>query len=356
MNKSFELSEIEMDANRSIFENKPQTPRLVSNKRSNPFTDLVNNFKESSRMTPKNMRNTKGEKNISNSISNIPYSPANLIYSPIPTRHYMRDNYTLLRSYNSPIFDREKSPSLVTGLLELVNQKLNVAKKIYEEFDSVVSDNVEEIQKHNRFNIIFSKQKKFYNPIRSDNFDSQNNVQLKEIKDEQFLHKGKRASFFLKKINLFNKKFISDIIESKLHKVKKIKKDKDKEQKLLKREKKRKKKYTTCKCKSTSCLKLYCECFKNNGYCNHNCSCLDCKNNEDHKSERASIINQIETKQSNINFITPPVSLPIPSSKTNLSCNCKKSQCLKKYCDCFSNNQGCGSNCRCSDCLNTYNN
>ena len=33
-----------------------------------------------------------------------------------------------------------------------------------------------------------------------------------------------------------------------------------------------------CQCKYTSCLKLYCECFKNNGRCTVFCKCLDCSN------------------------------------------------------------------------------
>ena len=38
----------------------------------------------------------------------------------------------------------------------------------------------------------------------------------------------------------------------------------------------------------------------------------------------------------------------IPNSKT---CSCSKTQCLKKYCECLSNNQYC-YNCNCVDCHN----
>ena len=35
---------------------------------------------------------------------------------------------------------------------------------------------------------------------------------------------------------------------------------------------------TKCSCTRTKCLKLYCECFRNDLVCTDNCECLDCKN------------------------------------------------------------------------------
>ena len=35
-----------------------------------------------------------------------------------------------------------------------------------------------------------------------------------------------------------------------------------------------------------------------------------------------------------------------------LGCNCKKSRCQKKYCECFSNGVGCNEECKCHGCLN----
>ena len=37
-------------------------------------------------------------------------------------------------------------------------------------------------------------------------------------------------------------------------------------------------------------------------------------------------------------------------------CNCKKSMCLKLYCNCFSSGTGCGPECSCLDCLNNDSN
>ncbi len=33
-------------------------------------------------------------------------------------------------------------------------------------------------------------------------------------------------------------------------------------------------------------------------------------------------------------------------------CNCRKSGCLKKYCDCFSSGRACGLGCKCDGCKN----
>ena len=37
-------------------------------------------------------------------------------------------------------------------------------------------------------------------------------------------------------------------------------------------------------------------------------------------------------------------------------CTCKKSECLKKYCECFNSGNGCGPECKCENCKNMQNN
>jgi len=40
-------------------------------------------------------------------------------------------------------------------------------------------------------------------------------------------------------------------------------------------------------------------------------------------------------------------------SQTKICCNCKKSRCLKLYCDCFARGEYCKDDCNCVQCLNT---
>ena len=39
-------------------------------------------------------------------------------------------------------------------------------------------------------------------------------------------------------------------------------------------------------------------------------------------------------------------------ARTVYGCRCKRSKCLKKYCECFGAGLECGDNCICQDCLN----
>lgn len=48
----------------------------------------------------------------------------------------------------------------------------------------------------------------------------------------------------------------------------------------------------------------------------------------------------------------PPTISPAHPEELRAVCNCKKSKCLKLYCQCFAAMMHCGENCNCNDCSN----
>ena len=88
------------------------------------------------------------------------------------------------------------------------------------------------------------------------------------------------------------------------------------------------KKYMGCNCKNSGCLKRYCECFSRMKYCDNNCQCKNCLNNIKYENERTEAIK--------VYLVKSPVSFKkINMDLNNITCNCKKSNCLKNYCECF---------------------
>jgi hypothetical protein len=126
----------------------------------------------------------------------------------------------------------------------------------------------------------------------------------------------------------------------------------------------------SCNCKKSRCLKLYCDCFRAQKYCD-GCNCQQCANSPENEFYRqrsmASIMERNpEAFKLRITSDSPQKQAAADGgegSQSDLSpavvqyhlsgCHCKKSACLKKYCECYQAHVPCQARCRCQDCRNT---
>lgn len=102
-----------------------------------------------------------------------------------------------------------------------------------------------------------------------------------------------------------------------------------------------------CTCKSSKCLKLYCDCFANGSTCGVDCKCENCHNTSSNQ--------QGVQKAREIILRRNPTAFDrkiVHGNMHSRGCKCKSSKCIKRYCECYQAGVQCTSQCSCIDCHN----
>lgn len=257
------------------------------------------------------------------------------IFKDFSKKPYEEENYHDIGNCSFELFEK----SAFESELKTTHKKCIDEEKIRDLDDTFIS----KMEDKNLIKKLFQD-----SPVKNkeNNGYHSSDYQKKRTMDASFLTANenpfteKTSSFLNRKMPTTNKK-----------KVKKSK-SKKKSKKKIHFKGMKKKQLVECNCKKSKCLKLYCECFAKGLICGVDCNCKDCHNIEDLKDLRELVIK--ETLEKNP-FAFKSKYKKIEKKNSFLhsrGCNCSKTGCVKKYCECYNAGTGCSRLCRCSNCMN----
>ncbi|KAF6001511.1 hypothetical protein F1559_002405 [Cyanidiococcus yangmingshanensis] len=106
-----------------------------------------------------------------------------------------------------------------------------------------------------------------------------------------------------------------------------------------------------CRCRRSRCLKKYCDCFAAGHFCGPECECENCGNHEENRSE-VEQARQSASQRSSTNGDGVVGETSLTDRVSLRGCRCKRTGCLKRYCECFQTGRECTVHCACEGCIN----
>lgn len=268
--------------------------------------------------------------------------------SPINRNNYYTSNINAKYTSSFPTIPQNlnsvfspKTKQIYPPLNNIDNKMIYYLKNQYKPYPIVNKLNYYDYQNIN--NIIMSPRLQTFPMINNENI--QNKIYINNIDNK---NRENNDAISRKNINLNNDKINMNInmnVNNNIYHFS-LGENNINEEKTNYIQEERKKKKFFCNCKKSECLKLYCDCFANGEKC-IGCNCKNCSNQIGNELFIKKIYDEVVERN--------PISIKLnlqKEARTN-GCNCRKSSCLKKYCECYKAGLLCTSSCRCSVCDNS---